>query len=40
MKHPDVTVIDPPYAIQCVHNRQSMLEDVAALNLADSYGKH
>lgn len=39
LKHPDVTVLDPPYAIQCVRNRQSMLEDVAALNLADCYGK-
>lgn len=39
LKHPDVMVLDPPYAIQCVRNRQSMLEDVAALDLADSYGK-
>lgn len=39
LKHPDVTVLDPPYAIKCVHNRQSMLEDVAALNLADCHGR-
>ncbi|XP_074312757.1 inositol-tetrakisphosphate 1-kinase 3-like isoform X2 [Silene latifolia] len=39
LKHPEVTVLDPPYAIQCVHNRQSMLEEVAALNLADSCGR-
>lgn len=37
-KHPEVTVLDPPRAIQHVHNRQSMLEDVADLNLADCYG--
>ncbi|KAH9619580.1 hypothetical protein KSS87_013164 [Heliosperma pusillum] len=39
LKHPEVTVLDPPYAIKCVHNRQSMLEEVAALNLADSCGR-
>ncbi|XP_021776175.1 inositol-tetrakisphosphate 1-kinase 3-like [Chenopodium quinoa] len=39
LKHPDVMVLDPPYAIQCVRNRQSMLEDVAALGLTDSYGR-
>ncbi|XP_010691534.2 inositol-tetrakisphosphate 1-kinase 3 isoform X1 [Beta vulgaris subsp. vulgaris] len=39
LKHPEVTVLDPPFAIQCVRNRQSMLEDVAALGLADSYGR-
>ncbi|KAJ8452887.1 hypothetical protein Cgig2_014650 [Carnegiea gigantea] len=39
LKHPDVTVLDPPYAIKCVHNRQSMLEDVAALNLANCHGR-
>ncbi|KAH7689820.1 inositol-1,3,4-trisphosphate 5/6-kinase / inositol-tetrakisphosphate 1-kinase protein [Dioscorea alata] len=38
-KHPEVTVLDPPGAIQHVHNRQSMLQDVADLNLADCYGK-
>ena len=36
--HPEVTVLDPPDAIQHVHNRQSMLQDVADLNLSDSYG--
>ncbi|KAJ8640786.1 hypothetical protein MRB53_017480 [Persea americana] len=37
--HPEVTVLDPPDAIQHVHNRQSMLQDVADLNLSDCYGK-
>ncbi|KAK1324195.1 Inositol-tetrakisphosphate 1-kinase 2 [Acorus calamus] len=37
--HPEVTVLDPPDAIQHVHNRQSMLQDVADLNLSDSHGK-
>lgn len=36
--HPEVTVLDPPQAIQQVHNRQSMLQDVADLNLSDRYG--
>lgn len=36
--HPEVTVIDPPDAIQRLRNRQSMLEVVADLNLPDSYG--
>ncbi|XP_058080764.1 inositol-tetrakisphosphate 1-kinase 3-like isoform X2 [Magnolia sinica] len=39
LKHPEVTVLDPPDAIQHVHNRQSMLQDVADLNLSDCYGK-
>ncbi|XP_018624913.1 inositol-tetrakisphosphate 1-kinase 3-like isoform X2 [Nicotiana tomentosiformis] len=39
LTHPDVTVLDPPDAIQHVYNRQYMLEDVADLNLSDSYGK-
>ncbi|CAO2813578.1 unnamed protein product [Amaranthus hypochondriacus] len=39
LKHPDVTVLDPPYAIECVRNRQSMLEDVAALDLDDTFGR-
>lgn len=39
LKHPEVTVLDPPDAIQHLHNRQSMLQDVADLNLSDSYGK-
>ncbi|KAL3351671.1 hypothetical protein AABB24_019972 [Solanum stoloniferum] len=37
--HPHVAVLDPPDAIQQVYNRQYMLEDVADLNLSDSYGK-
>ncbi|KAJ3674066.1 hypothetical protein LUZ60_006058 [Juncus effusus] len=37
-KHPEVTVLDPPYAIQHVYNRQSMLQEVAALNLSNSLG--
>lgn len=39
LTHPDVTVLDPPDAIQHVYNRQYMLEDVADLNLSDTYGK-
>ncbi|PHU20596.1 Inositol-tetrakisphosphate 1-kinase 2 [Capsicum chinense] len=39
LTHPDVTVLDPPDAIQQVYNRQYMLEDVADLNLSDTYGK-
>ncbi|KAF9622966.1 hypothetical protein IFM89_035681 [Coptis chinensis] len=35
--HPEVTVLDPPDAIQHVYNRQSMLQDVADLNLSNSY---
>ncbi|KAG1341856.1 putative Inositol-tetrakisphosphate 1-kinase 2 [Cocos nucifera] len=38
-KHPEVTVLDPPDAIRHLHNRQSMLEGVADLNLSDCYGK-
>ncbi|KAL1355433.1 inositol-tetrakisphosphate 1-kinase 4 isoform X2 [Arachis hypogaea] len=38
-KHPEVTILDPPDAIQHLHNRQSMLQDVADLNLSDCYGK-
>lgn len=37
-KHPEVTVLDPPYAIQHLHNRQSMLQNVAELNLSDYHG--
>ncbi|KAK3029130.1 hypothetical protein RJ639_038835 [Escallonia herrerae] len=37
--HPEVTVLDPPDAIQHVHNRQYMLQDVADLNLSDAFGK-
>uniref|UniRef100_A0A5B7AW60 Inositol-tetrakisphosphate 1-kinase n=2 Tax=Davidia involucrata TaxID=16924 RepID=A0A5B7AW60_DAVIN len=39
LTHPEVTVLDPPDAIQHVHNRQYMLQDVADLNLCDAYGK-
>ncbi|KAK4390301.1 Inositol-tetrakisphosphate 1-kinase [Sesamum angolense] len=35
--HPNVTVLDPPDAIQHVYNRQSMLQDVADLDLSDSH---
>ncbi|XP_051124297.1 inositol-tetrakisphosphate 1-kinase 3 isoform X2 [Andrographis paniculata] len=37
--HPSVTVLDPPDAIQHLHNRQSMLQAVADMNLFDSYGQ-
>ncbi|KAG6402619.1 hypothetical protein SASPL_134821 [Salvia splendens] len=37
--HPNVTVLDPPDAIQHVYSRQSMLQVVADLNLSDHYGK-
>ncbi|CAO2817734.1 unnamed protein product [Amaranthus hypochondriacus] len=36
--HPEVTVLDPPAAIQHLRNRQSMLQVVADLNLSDTYG--
>lgn len=38
-EHPEVIVLDPPDAIQHLYNRQSMLEDVAALDLCDREGK-
>ncbi|XP_076931225.1 inositol-tetrakisphosphate 1-kinase 3-like [Bidens hawaiensis] len=38
LTHPEVTVLDPPDAIQHLHNRQSMLQDVADLNFSDAYG--
>ncbi|KAG2704795.1 hypothetical protein I3760_05G021800 [Carya illinoinensis] len=38
-KNPEVTVLDPPFAIEHLHNRQSMLQDVADLNLSDCHGK-
>lgn len=38
LSHPEVTVLDPPDAIQHVYNRQSMLQDVADLDLSDAYG--
>ncbi|KAL1193986.1 Inositol-tetrakisphosphate 1-kinase 2 [Cardamine amara subsp. amara] len=37
-KHPEVTVLDPPRAIQRIYNRQSMLQGIADLNLADCDG--
>ncbi|XP_057972910.1 inositol-tetrakisphosphate 1-kinase 3-like isoform X1 [Malania oleifera] len=37
--HPEVTVLDPPDAIQHLRDRQSMLQEVADLNFSDSYGK-
>ncbi|XP_066387089.1 inositol-tetrakisphosphate 1-kinase 1-like isoform X1 [Miscanthus floridulus] len=37
-EHPEVTV-DPPNAIQHLHNRQSMLQEVADLNLSNGYGE-
>ncbi|XP_038717716.1 inositol-tetrakisphosphate 1-kinase 3-like isoform X2 [Tripterygium wilfordii] len=37
--HPEVTVLDPPDAIQHLRNRQSMLQCVADMNFSDSYGK-
>lgn len=37
--HPEVTVLDPPDAIQHLHNRQYMLQEVADMNFSDSYGK-
>ena len=37
-EHPEVTILDPPSAIQHLHNRQSMLQEVADLNLSNSYG--
>ena len=38
-QHPEVTVLDPPEAAQRLCNRQSMLQDVANLSLADTLGK-
>ncbi|XP_008236242.1 PREDICTED: inositol-tetrakisphosphate 1-kinase 3 isoform X1 [Prunus mume] len=38
-KHPEVTVLDPPNAVQHLHNRQSMLQGVADLNLFDCHGR-
>ncbi|KAK3425660.1 hypothetical protein EUGRSUZ_F02197 [Eucalyptus grandis] len=37
--HPEVTVLDPPDAIQHLHNRQYMLQEVADMNFSDSHGK-
>ncbi|KAF2294311.1 hypothetical protein GH714_009154 [Hevea brasiliensis] len=38
-KHLEAIVLDPPDAIQHLHNRQSMLQDVADLDLSDCQGK-
>ncbi|CAN6459383.1 unnamed protein product [Victoria cruziana] len=38
-KHPEVIILDPPHAIEHLHNRQSMLQEVADLNLCDLNGK-
>ncbi|XP_065632952.1 inositol-tetrakisphosphate 1-kinase 4 isoform X2 [Quercus suber] len=38
-KHPEVTVLDPPDAIQHLRNRKSMLQGVLDLNLSDCHGK-
>ncbi|XP_050260298.1 inositol-tetrakisphosphate 1-kinase 3 isoform X1 [Quercus robur] len=38
-KHPEVTVLDPPDAIQHLRNRKSMLQGVVDLNLSDCHGK-
>ncbi|XP_071717712.1 inositol-tetrakisphosphate 1-kinase 3-like isoform X2 [Rutidosis leptorrhynchoides] len=38
LTHPEVTVLDPPDAIQHVYNRQSMLQDVADLDFSDLNG--
>ncbi|XP_013625706.1 PREDICTED: inositol-tetrakisphosphate 1-kinase 2-like isoform X1 [Brassica oleracea var. oleracea] len=37
-KHPEVTVLDPPGSIQRIYNRQSMLQGLADLNLAECDG--
>lgn len=37
--HPEVTVLDPPDAIQHVRNRQYMLQAVADMDLSESDGK-
>ncbi|KAK4742630.1 hypothetical protein SAY87_000631 [Trapa incisa] len=37
--HPEVTVLDPPDAIQHLHNRQYMLQEVAYMNFSGPYGK-
>ncbi|KAI4316064.1 hypothetical protein L6164_024081 [Bauhinia variegata] len=38
LSHPEVTVLDPPDAIQHLRNRQHMLQAVADMNFSDSYG--
>ncbi|OWM80586.1 hypothetical protein CDL15_Pgr006616 [Punica granatum] len=37
--HPEVTVLDPPDAIQHLRNRQYMLQEVAHMNFSDPHGK-
>ncbi|CAM8936534.1 hypothetical protein QQ045_012492 [Rhodiola kirilowii] len=37
--HPEVTVLDPPDAILHLRDRQSMLQDVADINLSNSHGR-
>ncbi|KAI9106588.1 hypothetical protein K1719_022116 [Acacia pycnantha] len=39
LSHPEVTVLDPPDAIQHIRNRQYMLQAVDDLNLSESYGR-
>jgi len=36
--HPEVTVLDPPGAIEHLLNRQSMLQEVSKLDLSDCHG--
>lgn len=38
-KHPEMVVLDPPESIKKVYNRQSMLQEVAALNLPECRGR-
>jgi inositol-1,3,4-trisphosphate 5/6-kinase / inositol-tetrakisphosphate 1-kinase len=38
-KYPDVVVLDPPEAILQLRNRQSMLQDVAELDMSSSGGE-
>uniref|UniRef100_A0A0E0CXI8 Inositol-tetrakisphosphate 1-kinase n=1 Tax=Oryza meridionalis TaxID=40149 RepID=A0A0E0CXI8_9ORYZ len=38
-EHPEVTVLDPPNAINHLNNRQSMLAEVSDLNLSSFYGE-
>ncbi|KAL5218557.1 hypothetical protein ABZP36_019241 [Zizania latifolia] len=37
--HPEVTVLDPPCAIEHLLNRQSMLQEVSELDLSDCHGR-
>ncbi|PON55169.1 Inositol-tetrakisphosphate 1-kinase [Parasponia andersonii] len=38
-KHSEVIVLDPPKAIRHLHNRQTMLQDVADIDLSEYHGK-